>query len=126
MYRATGYRKTAIATVTLTPGEGNVTINDRPFEHFFGDESLRKTVLAPFTIINLEGKMDVEVKVSGSGVNSQAEAIRHGISKALLVYDPEFRTPLKKQGLLTRDARKKERRKAGMRGARKARQYRKR
>ncbi len=126
MYRATGYRKTAIASVTLTPGEGKITINERPFEHFFGVESFRKTVLAPFITTNLEGKMDVEVKVAGSGVNSQSEAIRHGISKALLEFDPELRPALKKQGFLTRDARKKERRKAGMRGARKARQYRKR
>ncbi|NLI40910.1 MAG: 30S ribosomal protein S9 [Caldisericales bacterium] len=126
MYRATGYRKTAIASVIMKPGEGKIEINGREFEHYFQTESHRKTVLAPLEATGKAGKMDITVKVMGSGVNSQAEAVRHGIARALLEVDAEFRPSLKKPGFLRRDARKKERRKYGMRGARKARQYRKR
>jgi small subunit ribosomal protein S9 len=126
VYRATGYRKTAIASVIMKPGDGNIAINGKTFVEYFQEESHRKTVLSPLTILNLAGKMDITVKVMGSGINSQSEAVRHAIAKALLEVDPDNRPSLKKPGFLTRDARKKERRKAGMRGARKARQYRKR
>ncbi len=126
MYRATGYRKTAVAQITLTPGEGKVVINEKPINEFFTSDMFYRPIFQPLELVNMKTKFDVTVKVAGSGYNSQAEAMRNGIAKALLEFDPELRPPLKKAGFLSRDARKKERMKAGMRGARKARQYRKR
>jgi small subunit ribosomal protein S9 len=126
MYKATGYRKTAVAQITLTPGEGKITVNEKPLLEFFTSEMFVRPIYQPLELVNMKTKFDVNVKVNGSGYNSQAEAMRNGIAKALLEFDPELRPPLKKAGFLSRDARKKERMKAGMRGARKARQYRKR
>jgi len=126
MIQATGYRKTAIAQVRITPGEGKITINEKTLDQYFTEESFRTVIFQPLKVTKMDTKLDIIVKVMGSGNNSQAEAIRHGIARALIKYDPELRSDVKKEGFLTRDARKKERRKYGFRGARKARQYRKR
>ncbi|MCB9591916.1 MAG: 30S ribosomal protein S9 [Sandaracinaceae bacterium] len=122
----TGKRKNAIARVFLSPGEGKVTINDRTFEDYFPREILRMVVEQPFDLLEANGKFDVWATVRGGGIASQAEAIRHGISRALLTVDTENRGALKKAGFLTRDARKKERKKPGQPGARKKFQYSKR
>ena len=115
----TGKRKNAIARVFLSPGEGNVTVNGRTFEDYFPRETLRMVVQQPFDVLEARGKFDVQVTVTGGGVASQAEAVRHGISRALLNVDAEHRGALKKAGFLTRDSRKKERKKPGQPGARK-------
>ena len=122
----TGKRKNAIARVFLSPGEGAVTINGREFEDYFPRETLRMIVRQPFDVIDARGQYDVRVTVCGGGIASQAEAVRHGISRALLNVDSELRGPLKRAGFLTRDARKKERKKPGQPGARKKFQYSKR
>lgn len=122
----TGKRKNAIARVFLSPGEGKVTINDRAFDDYFPRETLRMVVEQPFDVLEANGKFDVWATVCGGGIASQAEAIRHGISRALLTVDSEHRASLKKAGFLTRDARKKERKKPGQPGARKKFQYSKR
>lgn len=122
----TGKRKNAIARVFLSPGEGKVTINSRAFDDYFPREILRMVVEQPFDVLEANGKFDVWATVCGGGIAAQAEAIRHGISRALLSVDSEHRSPLKKAGFLTRDARKKERKKPGQPGARKKFQYSKR
>lgn len=122
----TGKRKNAIARVFLSPGEGTITINGRAFPDYFPRETLRMIVEQPFDVLEAQGKFDVTATVRGGGTASQAEAIRHGISRALLNVDTEHRGPLKKAGFLTRDARKKERKKPGQPGARKKFQYSKR
>ncbi|MGE0787151.1 MAG: 30S ribosomal protein S9 [Sandaracinaceae bacterium] len=122
----TGKRKNAIARVFLSPGEGAVTINGREFDNYFPRETLRMVVQQPFDVLELRGKYDVAVTVCGGGISAQAEAVRHGISRALLNVDSEHRGPLKRAGFLTRDARKKERKKPGQPGARKKFQYSKR
>jgi small subunit ribosomal protein S9 len=122
----TGKRKNAIARVFLRPGEGAVTINGREFDNYFPRETLRMIVQQPFDVLEIRGKFDVTATVTGGGTSAQAEAIRHGISRALLNVDSENRSPLKKAGFLTRDARKKERKKPGQPGARKKFQYSKR
>lgn len=122
----TGKRKNAIARVFLSPGEGSVTINGRGFDHYFPRETLRMIVGQPFGVVEAEGKFDVIATVKGGGTCAQAEAIRHGISRALLNVDSAHRPALKKAGLLTRDSRKKERKKPGQPGARKKFQYSKR
>ncbi|MCA9604749.1 MAG: 30S ribosomal protein S9, partial [Myxococcales bacterium] len=119
----TGKRKNAIARVFISPGEGKVTINDRAFDDYFPRETLRMIVEQPFDVLEANGKFDVWATVCGGGIAAQAEAIRHGISRALLSVDTENRSPLKKAGFLTRDARKKERKKPGQPGARKKFQY---
>lgn len=118
IYYATGRRKTAIARTWVKPGNGNVTINDRPLEDYFKLESAKTEMLQPFVITNTSGKYDVRVRVLGGGVNGQSGAIRLGITKALMQIDPDFRQPLKRAGFVKRDPRAKERKKYGQRGAR--------
>lgn len=122
----TGKRKNAIARVFLSPGEGTVTVNGRTFEDYFPREVLRMVVQQPFDLLEARGKFDVQATVTGGGVAAQAEAVRHGISRALLNVDAEHRGTLKKAGFLTRDSRKKKRKKPGQPGARKKFQYSKR
>lgn len=122
----TGRRKNAIARVFLSPGEGQVRVNNREFENYFPRDILRMIVRQPFAVLELDDKFDVMVTVKGGGIAAQAEAIRHGIARALLNVDSEHRGTLKKAGFLTRDARKKERNKPGQPGARKKFQYSKR
>jgi small subunit ribosomal protein S9 len=118
IYYATGRRKTAIARTWVKPGNGDVTINDRPIDDYFKLESAKTEMLQPFVITNTSGKYDVRVRVLGGGVNGQSGAIRLGITKALIQIDPDFRQPLKRAGFVKRDPRAKERKKYGQRGAR--------
>ena len=125
-YRATGKRKTAIARVTLRPGTGTYTINGRTLDAFFPRETLRRTIRQPLETVGYEAKMDVTARLHGGGVSAQAGALRHGVSRALLEADPNLRGELKRRGFLTRDARAKERKKAGLKKARKRPQFSKR
>ena len=125
-YFGTGRRKSSVARVRLMPGEGNVLINGRTLDSYFGYETLKREVLRPLVITDTQGKYDVIVKVEGGGFTGQAGAIRHGISRALLEVDAELRPILKKAGFLTRDPRMKERKKYGLKKARKAPQFSKR
>jgi small subunit ribosomal protein S9 len=125
-FLATGKRKNAIARVTLLPGSGKVVINGRPIEEFFPRPLHQTTACQPLTITGYEGNVDVRVRVHGGGVSGQAGAVRHGIARALIEVDPELRGELKRRGFLTRDARAKERRKAGLKKARKRPQFSKR
>ena len=118
IYYATGRRKTAIARTWVKPGNGDVTINDRPIDDYFKLESAKTEMLQPFVITNTSGKYDVRVRVLGGGVNGQSGAIRLGITKALIQIDPDFRQTLKRAGFVKRDPRAKERKKYGQRGAR--------
>ncbi len=122
----TGKRKNAVARVFLKEGGGTVTINDRSFEDYFPRDVLRMIIEQPLVTLEKHGQFDIEVNVHGGGVAAQAEAVRHGISRALLSWNPEVRGSLKREGYLTRDARKKERKKPGQPGARKKFQYSKR
>ena len=122
----TGRRKKSIARVYLVPGTGNITINKRSIDEYFGLETLKVTVRQPLTATETLDKFDVLVNVHGGGTTGQAGAIRHGISRALLHADGEFRPVLKKAGFLTRDPRMKERKKPGLKGARRAPQFSKR
>jgi len=124
--RAVGRRKTAIARVRLQPGDGRVIINEKSPMQYLGQRSLEQVVLQPLRLTDTLRRFDVSVKVVGGGVSGQAGAIAHGISRALLETDEELRPTLKKAGLLTRDARMKERKKYGLKRARKAPQYTKR
>ncbi|MFN3534345.1 MAG: 30S ribosomal protein S9 [Desulfatiglandales bacterium] len=126
IYYATGKRKTAVARVWMKAGEGNVIINKTPFENYFFYEAHRLIALDPLLLTGTKGKFDILVNLSGGGVSSQAQALRHGISKALVLFNPEFRDLLKRHGYLTRDSREKERKKYGRRGARARFQYSKR
>ena len=126
IYHATGKRKTAVARVWMRPGKGEITVNKRPLEQYMVVESDKVTVLEPFEVTDTVGKFDVYVNVRGGGISGQAGAIRHGISRALIMVDPELRDTLKKQRLLTRDPRMKERKKYGQPGARARFQYSKR
>jgi small subunit ribosomal protein S9 len=117
-YYATGKRKNSIARVWMMPGSGKVTINDRPMEQYFGRDVLKMIIRQPFEVTGTLDKFDVLVSVLGGGNSGQAGAIRHGISKALLAVDAESRVKLRKEGLLTRDPRAKERKKYGQKGAR--------
>ncbi len=117
-YYATGKRKTSVARVWMQEGSGQIIINNRPAEEYFGTESSKTAIQQPFEITGTVGKFDVMVNVCGGGLSGQAGAIRHGITKALMVYDATLRTPLKKAGFVTRDPRVKERKKYGQRGAR--------
>ena len=124
---ATGKRKTAIARVRLRNGDGVWKINDRTLEQYFGGRvNLHDIAKQAFVVADAVGKFDVSINVKGGGVSAQAEAVRHGIARALLKMNAELRKPLKVNGLLTRDAREKERRKVGHRKARKSPQYSKR
>jgi small subunit ribosomal protein S9 len=125
-YRATGKRKTAIARVTLKPGDGTYTINGKPMNDFFPRATLQRTIRQPLEAVGYEDRMDVVARMDGGGVSAQAGALRHGISRALLEADPNLRGELKRRGFLTRDARAKERKKAGLKKARKRPQFSKR
>ncbi|MBI5106524.1 MAG: 30S ribosomal protein S9 [Solirubrobacterales bacterium] len=125
-YRATGKRKTAVARVILKPGTGSYTINGRTLNEFFPRDTLQRTIRQPLETVGYEDRMDVIARMHGGGVSAQAGALRHGISRALLEADPNLRTELKRRGFLTRDARVKERKKAGLKKARKRPQFSKR
>ncbi len=125
-YYGTGRRKTSTARVFLRPGSGSVTINHKPFDTFFPSEALRTQIRQPLVVTETSDKFDVLVTVAGGGVSGQAGAVRLGIARALVEYNGELRRPLKSEGLLTRDARAKERKKYGMAGARKRFQFSKR
>ncbi|MBR5910272.1 MAG: 30S ribosomal protein S9 [Schwartzia sp.] len=125
-YYGTGRRKTSVARVRLVPGAGKVTINGRDMEEYFGLKTLELIVRQPLVLTEMVDKYDVLASVSGGGASGQAGAIRHGISRALLELDGELRPALKKAGFLTRDSREKERRKYGLKKARKASQFSKR
>jgi small subunit ribosomal protein S9 len=125
-YRATGKRKTAVARVILKPGTGDYVINGKPLNDFFPRTTLQRNIRQPLETVGYEDKMDVIATMHGGGVSSQAGALRHGISRALLEADPNLRGELKRRGFLTRDARAKERKKAGLKKARKRPQFSKR
>ena len=125
-YYGTGRRKKSVARVYVTPGTGKITVNGKDIDEYFGLETLKVIVRQPFAAIGAEGKFDVMANVHGGGIAGQAGAIRHGISRALLQEDAENRPVLKKEGFLTRDSRMKERRKYGLKKARKAPQFSKR
>lgn len=125
-YYATGKRKTAVARTWLKPGRGIITINSRTLDDYFGRETGKMIVEQPLVLTDTHGSFDVNVNVSGGGISGQAAAIRHGITKALLKVNPEFRPILKKAGFVTRDSRIKERKKYGQKGARARFQYSKR
>ncbi len=122
----TGRRKTATARTRLYAGSGNIVINGRPYEEYFPRKTLQMIIRQPLVLTKTFEKIDVRVNVQGGGVAGQAQAVRHGISRALLSVDAELRSQLKRAGLLTRDARKKERKKYGLRAARARYQYSKR
>ena len=123
---ATGKRKTSIARIWLEPGEGKFVVNERTIKEYFGRETSEMVALQPLDLTGTRGQFNVIANVKGGGISGQSEAIRHGISKALLQYNPEFKDSLKKAGFLTRDSRVKERKKYGRRGARRRPQYSKR
>lgn len=123
---ATGRRKTAVAKVWLMPGTGEVRVNGKTMSQYFGRVALEQEVLRPFKVTGTEGKLDCNAKLLGGGVSAQAIALRHGIARALSHMSEEYHTPLKRAGLLTRDPRMKERRKYGLKKARKAPQFSKR
>ncbi|MET3699901.1 SSU ribosomal protein S9P [Bacillus oleivorans] len=125
-YYGTGRRKSSVARVRLVPGEGKVVVNGRDVEDYIPFAALREVVNQPLNVTETLGSYDVLVNVSGGGYTGQAGAIRHGIARALLQADPEYRGPLKRAGLLTRDPRMKERKKYGLKGARRAPQFSKR
>jgi len=123
---ATGKRKTSVARVYLKPGTGKITINNRELDDYFTRPTARMVVLQPFNLTDTAGKLDAEITVDGGGITGQSDAIRHGISRALLEYNPELRPTLKKAGMLTRDSRMVERKKYGRRKARRRFQFSKR
>ena len=125
-YRGTGRRKTSVAQVRLIPGEGKVLINNRPLNEYFGKKTLEMVAKQPLVLTKPEGRYDVIANVKGGGVTGQAGAVRHGVARALLKADIELRPALKKAGFLTRDPRMKERKKYGLKGARRAPQFSKR
>ena len=125
-FYGTGRRKHSVARVRVYNGTGKITINDRDIDDYFGLETLKLIVRQPLAVAGVEGKFDIVVRVAGGGVSGQAGAIRHGLSRALLVYDENLRGELKKAGFLTRDPRMKERKKYGLKKARKASQFSKR
>ena len=125
-FYGTGRRKSSIARVYLVPGTGNITINKRSLDEYFGLETLKVVVKQPLALTETADKFDVIVNVHGGGYTGQAGAIRHGLSRALLVFNPELRPVLKKAGFLTRDPRMKERKKYGLKAARRAPQFSKR
>lgn len=118
IYYATGKRKTAIARTWIKPGSGEITINNRPVENYFPIEATREEMIQPFKITNTLGSYDVRATVVGGGVAGQASAVRHGITRALVSVNPDFRLTLKKAGFIKRDPRVKERKKYGQKGAR--------
>ena len=125
-FYGTGRRKSSVARVRLYQGTGKITINDRDIDDYFGLETLKLIVRQPYAVTGTNDKFDIVCTVKGGGVTGQAGAIRHGLSRALLQYDPELRPALKKEGFLTRDPRMKERKKYGLKAARRAPQFSKR
>ncbi len=125
-FYGTGRRKSSVARVRVYNGTGKVTINDRDIDDYFGLETLKLIVRQPLVLTNTADKLDIVCRVNGGGVTGQAGAIRHGVARALLQYDAELRAELKKAGFLTRDPRMKERKKYGLKGARRAPQFSKR
>lgn len=125
-YRGTGKRKTSVARVILRPGDGATWVNGRKLEEYFPREALRTLATAPLRVAGVEGRFDLRVRLHGGGVSGQAGALRHGIARALVEADPALRVPLKREGFLTRDARQVERKKAGLKKARKRPQFSKR
>jgi small subunit ribosomal protein S9 len=123
---ATGRRKESIARIRLKAGNGNFTVNDRTLDEYFGRATSKMVLKQPLDIVEQQGKFDIFINVCGGGLSGQAGAIRHGISRALAKFNPDFRSPLKKAGFLTRDARAVERKKYGRPGARKRFQFSKR
>ncbi|MBM4261345.1 MAG: 30S ribosomal protein S9 [Deltaproteobacteria bacterium] len=123
---ATGRRKTSVARVFLARGKGVIKINNRSLEEYFGRETARMIVLQPFDVTQTKGNFDIDVNVTGGGISGQAGAIRHGITRALIDFNPDLRPPLKKAGFVTRDPRAVERKKYGRHKARKRPQYSKR
>ena len=126
MYYGTGRRKTSTARVFLKPGGGDITVNNRPLDVFFGRKTAQMIVRQPLELMNLSDTFDVNVTVKGGGTTGQAGAIRHGLTRALMHYDESLRPALRKAGFVTRDAREVERKKVGLRKARRATQYSKR
>ena len=125
-FYGTGRRMSSVARVRLYPGSGKITINGRDVEDYFGLETLKLIINQPFGVTGTEGKFDIVANVRGGGISGQAGAIRHGVSRALLLADDSYRTLLKKAGFLTRDPRMKERKKYGLKAARRASQFSKR
>jgi small subunit ribosomal protein S9 len=125
-YNATGRRKTSIARVNVSPGNGQITVNQEPVDSYFPRETLRMMIRQPLELTGMIGKLDVFAKVEGGGLTGQAGALKHGISRALTQLDSDLRSKLKKEGFLTRDPREKERKKYGQKGARKRFQFSKR
>ena len=125
-YYGTGRRKTSTARVFLRPGAGAITVNNRPLDRFFGRQTAQMIVRQPLELVNLTDTFDVSVTVTGGGTTGQAGAIRHGLTRALMQYDESLRSGLRKAGFVTRDAREVERKKVGLRKARRATQYSKR
>ena len=125
-YNATGRRKTSIARVNVSPGNGQITVNEKPVDSYFPRETLRMMIRQPLELTGMVGKLDVFAKVEGGGLTGQAGALKHGISRALTQLDSDLRSKLKKEGFLTRDPREKERKKYGQKGARKRFQFSKR
>jgi small subunit ribosomal protein S9 len=126
VYYGTGRRKSSTARVYLRPGTGNITVNSRSLDVFFGRKTARMIVRQPLQLTELDGKFDITVRVAGGGTTGQAGAIRHGLTRALMVYDEALRPSLRKAGFVTRDSREVERKKVGLRKARRATQYSKR
>jgi small subunit ribosomal protein S9 len=125
-YRGTGKRKTSVARVVLVPGAGTVTVNGKPVEQYFPRRTLQALATSPLTLTGTDSAYDVRARIDGGGITGQAGALRHGISKALIEADANLRGDLKRQGFLTRDARQVERKKAGLKKARKRPQFSKR
>ena len=125
-FYGTGRRKKSVARVYVEPGKGNITVNKRPLDEYFGLETLKVIVRQPLTTLNAEDKYDVTITVHGGGFTGQAGAIRHGIARALVQMDADNKSALKKEGFLTRDPRMKERKKYGLKAARRAPQFSKR
>ena len=125
-YYATGRRKTSSARVYLSSGSGDITVNGKPLDRFFGRQTARMIVRQPLDVVEMNDKFDINIKVTGGGISGQAGAIRHGITRALMAYDESLRKDLRKAGFVTRDAREVERKKVGLRKARRATQFSKR
>jgi len=126
VYLGTGRRKSSTARVRIQSGAGSITVNQRPLDEYFGRETARMVVRQPLVLLDMEGKFDINVNVQGGGGSGQAGAIRHGITRALLSYDEELRGQLRAAGFVTRDAREVERKKVGLKGARRRPQFSKR
>jgi len=125
-YYATGRRKSSSARVYLSNGSGEITVNGKPLDRFFGRQTARMVVRQPLDVVEMNDKFDINIKVSGGGISGPAGAIRHGITRALMEYDGELRKDLRKAGFVTRDSREVERKKVGLRKARRATQFSKR